>query len=76
MKKHFEKHTILAYLYHVSNTVTTNDHKWAKIVIYLSQIYRVTPCCLWPEFLVRLRFYGNSVGPRSKTLQDPRKTKP
>ena len=40
-RQHFEKHTILAYLYHVGNTVTTNDHKWAKIVIYLFQIYRV-----------------------------------
>ena len=40
-RQHFEKHTILAYLYHASNTVTTNDHKWAKIVIYLSQNYRV-----------------------------------
>ena len=38
---------ILAYLYHLSNTMTTNDYKWAKIVIYLSRIYRVTPCCLW-----------------------------
>ena len=30
-----------------------NDYKWAKIVIYLiylSRIYRVTPCCLWPKF--------------------------
>ena len=70
-RQHFEKHTILAYLYHVSNTMTTNDYKWAKIFICLSRFHRVTPCCLWPI----LRFHGNSVGARSKTLQDPRKTK-
>ena len=36
-RKHFEKHTILVYLDHLSNTMTTNDYKWAKIVFYLSR---------------------------------------
>ena len=36
-KQRFEKHTILSYLYHLSNTMTTNDYKWAKIAIYLSR---------------------------------------
>ena len=77
-RQHFEKHTILPFLYHLSNTITTDDYKRAKIVIYLSRIYRVTPWCLWPKSFLGQhcdQFNGNSVGARSKTLQDPRKTK-
>ena len=50
-RQHYEKHTILPFLYHLSNTITTDldDYKWAKIVIYLSRIYRLTPWCLWPK---------------------------
>ena len=42
---------------------------------YLSQIYRVRLVVCDLNLKVRLRFYGNLVGARSKTLQDPRKTK-
>ena len=49
-RQHFEKHTILAYVYRLSNTMTTNDYKWARIASYLPRIYCVTPCCLWPKF--------------------------
>ena len=39
-REHFEKDTILAYLY-LSITMTTNDYTWAKIVIiYLQSIAR------------------------------------
>ena len=38
VQQHFEKYTILAYLYHVRNTMTINEPK-------LSFNQRVTPCC-------------------------------
>ena len=46
-----------------------------KYLIYLSRIYRVRLVVCDLNFKVKLRFCGNLVGARSKTLQDPRKTK-
>ena len=73
-RQHFEKKTtILAYLYHVSNTRTTNDYKWAKIVLYLSRIYRVTPCCLWPNFRSDCDFMEIQSAPSWKCYKIPEK---
>ena len=67
------KNTILAYLYHLSNTMTTSDYKWAKIVLYLSQIYRVTPCCLWPNFRSDCVFMEIQLAPTWKRYNIPEK---
>ena len=74
-RQHFEKHTILAYVYHLNNTMTVNEPKLSFIwFIYLESIaWRLVVSDL--NFKARLRFYGNLVGARSKTLQVPRKKK-
>ena len=74
-RQHFEKHTILAHVYHLNNTMTVNEPKLSFIwFIYLESIaWRLVVSDL--NFKARLRFYGNLVGARSKTLQVPRKKK-
>ena len=74
-RQHFEKNTIIAYLYHLSNTRTTNDYKWAKIVCYLSRIYRVTPCCLWRNFRSDCDLMEIQAAPTWKRYKIPEKQK-
>ena len=74
--QHFEKHTILAYLYHLRNTMTTNDYKWAKIVIYSfveSIVWRLVVCDL--NFRSECDFMEIQSAPARKLCKIPEKKK-
>ena len=74
-RQHFEKHTILAYLYHLSNTMTTNDYEQNEpklsFIFVESIAWRLVVCDL--NFRSECDFMEIQSAPARKVYKIPEK---